>query len=71
MTATDGELPPDQKVAIAVTSSWEVGTVYMSASAESARTMAVLTSSGLLIGQLPCRSSLSEEFREKAPLEGG
>ena len=69
--ATEGQLPPGRKAATAVTSPWEVGTVHVSASAGSEHTMAVLTISGLLVRQLLCRLSLSEEFEVEAPLEGG
>lgn len=47
-----GELPLGQKAETVVTSPWEVGTVYLSASVESERTMVDLASLGLLAGQL-------------------
>ena len=72
MTATEGELPPGRKVATVETlGAWEEDTVRVSALTGSERTKAVLASSGLLIGQLLCRFSLSEEFEVEAPLEGG
>jgi len=54
-----------------VTSPWEVGTVYLSASAESEHTMVDLASLGLLVGRLLYRFSLSEEFEVVAQLVGG
>ena len=54
-----------------MTSPWEEGTVYLSASVESECTMVDLASLELLGEQLLCRFSLSEEFEAVAPLVGG
>ena len=54
-----------------MTSPWEVGMVYLSASVESERTMVYLASPGLLAERLLCHSSLSEEFEAIALLVGG
>ena len=54
-----------------MTSPWKEGTVYLSASVESERTMVDLASLELLVGLLLCGFSLSEELEAVAPLVSG